>query len=134
LRLDRARYTGMIGDTEATEFPFAITRQDLLRGQERFNIFCSPCHSRIGDGNGIVVQRGFRKAANYHTDKLRNAPAGHFFDVMSNGFGAMPSYAYRIEPDDRWRIIAYIRALQLSQNAKLADVPAESRTSLESAQ
>jgi hypothetical protein len=112
-------------------FPFSITRADLLRGQDRFNIFCSPCHSRIGDGNGMIVRRGFRKAASYHTEKLLKAPVGHFFDVATNGFGAMPSYASRIPVDDRWRIIAYIRVLQYSENASLDEVPPDKRTELD---
>ena len=131
LRIDKARYTGKDNGMDITEFPFPITRADLLRGQERFNIYCSPCHSRAGDGNGMVVRRGFRQAASYHTPKLINAPVGHFFDVMTNGFGAMPSYASRVEPDDRWRIAAYIRVLQLSQNARLKDVPTDRRVALE---
>jgi hypothetical protein len=131
LRIDKARYTGKENGMDVTEFPFPITRADLLRGQERFNIYCSPCHSRAGDGNGMVVRRGFRQAASYHTAKLINAPVGHFFDVMTNGFGAMPSYASRVEPDDRWRIAAYIRVLQLSQNARLEDVPMDRRVALE---
>jgi len=131
LRIDKARYTGKEDGMDVTEFPFPITRADLLRGQARFNIYCSPCHSRIGDGNGMVVRRGFRQAASYHTEKLIKAPVGHFFDVMTNGFGAMPSYASRVEPDDRWRIAAYIRVLQLSENAKIDDVPADQRAVLE---
>ena len=127
LRIDTARYTGKVGDEDIDFFPFPITRADLERGQERFNIFCSPCHSRIGDGNGMIVRRGFRQAASYHSDKLIKAPVGHFFDVMTNGFGAMPSYASRVDPDDRWRIAAYIRVLQLSENSTMADVPAEKR-------
>jgi cytochrome c len=134
LRLDQARYTGKVDGEEVSEFPFTITRADLVRGQERFNIYCSPCHSRIGDGNGMVVRRGFRQAASYHTPKLLKAPVGHFFDVMTNGFGAMPSYASRVETDDRWRIAAYIRVLQLSENATIGDVPADQRARLESAQ
>jgi len=131
LRIDSARYTGKVSGEDVTDFPFTITRADLLRGQERFNIFCSPCHSRTGDGNGMVVRRGFRKAASYHTPKLRAAPVGHFFDVITNGFGAMPNYASRVEPDDRWRIAAYIRALQLSENAKLADLSLDQLQQLE---
>jgi mono/diheme cytochrome c family protein len=98
-------------------FPFAITSKDLERGQERFNIFCSACHGVTGYGDGIVARRGFNKPApaNYHQDRLRQAPVGHFFDVMTNGWGAMPSYASQVPVEDRWRIIAYIRALQLSQ-------------------
>ena len=131
LHIDKARYTGKIGDAEVENFPFPITKADVVRGQERFNIYCSPCHSRIGDGNGMVVRRGFRQAASYHTEKLRSAPVGHFFDVITNGFGAMPSYASRVEPDDRWRIAAYIRVLQLSENASIEDVPPDKRAELE---
>ncbi|HEY1754943.1 MAG TPA: cytochrome c [Bryobacteraceae bacterium] len=131
LRIDTALYTGKVGDTDVDTFPFAITRADLLRGQERFNIYCSPCHSRIGDGNGMVVRRGFRQAADYHSDKLMKAPVGHFVDVMTNGFGAMPSYASRVPPEDRWRIAAYIRVLQLSENASVDDAPAADRAALE---
>ncbi len=133
LHIDSARYTGKVDGQEVDTFPFPITRQDLERGQQRFNIYCSPCHSRIGDGNGMVVRRGFRQAASYHTERLIKAPIGHFFDVITNGFGAMPSYASRVESDDRWRIAAYIRVLQLSQNASIEDVPADQRTGLESA-
>ena len=131
LRIDQARYTGKIDEREIDYFPFPITRADLERGQERFNVFCSPCHSRMGDGNGMVVRRGFRQAASYHTPRLIKAPVGHFFNVMTNGYGAMPSYGSRIEPDDRWRIAAYVRVLQLSQNASLDDVPAEQRGELD---
>src|SRR5579871_2530893 len=131
LRIDQARYAGKLNDQEIDYFPFPITRSDLERGQERFNIYCSPCHSRIGDGSGMVVRRGFRQAASYHTEKLIKAPVGHFFDVMTNGFGAMPSYASRIEPDDRWRIAAYVRVLQFSQNASLDDVPSDMRGELD---
>jgi len=131
LRIDQARYAGKLNDQEIDYFPFPITRSDLERGQERFNIYCSPCHSRIGDGSGMVVRRGFRQAASYHTEKLIKAPVGHFFDVMTNGFGAMPSYASRIEPDDRWRIAAYVRVLQFSQNASLDDVPSDMRPQMD---
>lgn len=128
---DEARYTGKVNGQDVDTFPFPITKADLERGQERFNIFCSPCHSRLGDGNGLVPLRGFKHPPSYHIDRLRKAPVGHFFDVMTNGFGAMPRYGYRIPPDDRWRIIAYIRALQLSQGATLADVPPAERAQLE---
>lgn len=131
LRIDEARYTGKVNGEDVDYFPFPITRDDVLRGRERFNIYCSPCHSRLGDGNGMIVRRGFRKAGDYHTEKLLKAPVGHFFDVMTNGFGAMPSYASRVEPDDRWRIASYIRVLQLSENATISDVPAEERPKLE---
>lgn len=131
LRIDGARYTGKVDGKDVEAFPFQITRADLDRGRERFDIYCSPCHSRVGDGNGMVVRRGFRQAANYHTAKLINAPVGHFFDVMTNGFGAMPRYASRIVPDDRWRIAAYIRVLQFSQNATMADVAADQRAEVD---
>jgi len=109
------------------EFPMPLTAADLDRGQERFNIYCAVCHGRLGDGAGMIVRRGFRKPPSFHDERLRNAPVGYFFDVQTNGFGAMPDYASQIPPDDRWRIIAYIRALQLSQRAALADLPPEER-------
>ncbi len=108
---------------DVNEFPFPITREILDRGQERYNIYCSPCHGVMGDGKGMVVLRGFRPPPTYHQDRLRTAPLGHFFDVITNGFGTMPDYSMQIPPHERWAIIAYIRALQLSQNAQLADVP-----------
>ena len=117
-----------------TEFPMPITAADLDRGQERFNIYCSVCHGRLGDGSGMIVKRGFRKPPSFHDDRLRTAPIGYFFDVETNGFGAMPDYASQIPPEDRWRIIAYIRALQLSQRGTLADVPASERDKLNGAQ
>jgi mono/diheme cytochrome c family protein len=127
LRIDEARYTGKIAGEDIDQFPIPIARPDIDRGQSRFNIYCTPCHGRLGDGNGMVVLRGYRQAASYYTDKLMKAPVGHFFDVITNGFGAMPSYASRVQPDDRWRIIAYIRALQLSESAGINDVPADQR-------
>src|SRR3954470_24601762 len=116
LHEDEALYTGKAGGEIATTFPFAITRADLDRGQERFNIYCAPCHGRTGEGNGMVVQRGYRQPPSYHIDRLRQADPGHFFDVMTNGFGAMPDYRAQIAPRDRWSIVAYIRALQLSEH------------------
>jgi mono/diheme cytochrome c family protein len=113
-----------------TEFPMPITAADLDRGQERFNIYCAVCHGRLGDGEGMIVKRGFRKPPSFHDERLRNAPIGYIFDVETNGFGAMPDYASQVPPDDRWRIIAYIRALQLSQRGTLADVPANEREKL----
>lgn len=110
--------------------PLPSTMDMLKRGQERFNIFCSPCHSEAGDGDGMVVRRGFPSPPSYHTDKLRYAPDAHFFSVITNGYGAMYSYADRIGAPDRWAIVAYIRALQLSQNARLADVPEAERAQL----
>lgn len=131
LTLDEARFTGKVNGVDVDTFPFPITRADLDRGQQRFNIYCAPCHSRVGDGQGMIVRRGFRTAANYHTDRLKKAPVGHFFDVITNGFGAMASYAARVPVDDRWRIIAYIRVLQFSQSAPVADVPADQRGALD---
>jgi mono/diheme cytochrome c family protein len=122
---DTMRETGRVNDQPATEFPFPITRADLDRGQERFNIFCAPCHGRQGDGNGMVVQRGYRQPTSYHDDRLRQAAPGYFFDVMTNGFATMPAYRAQVSPDDRWRIAAYIRALQLSHQGTTADVPAD---------
>jgi hypothetical protein len=108
-----------------------IDRELLERGRERFEIFCSPCHDRVGGGNGMVVQRGFRRPSSFHIERLRESPPGYFFDVITNGYGSMSSYATMVPVDDRWAIIAYIRALQLSQNATLDDVPPEERTTLE---
>ena len=122
---NRVLHTGIENDAPVTVFPFEITRADLDRGQERYNIYCSPCHSRIGDGLGMVVQRGYRQATSFHLDRMREAPVGYFFDVMTNGFGAMADYKAQIAVEDRWRIAAYIRALQLSHQATTADVPAD---------
>ncbi|MCA1555761.1 MAG: cytochrome c [Acidobacteria bacterium] len=105
------------------EFPFAITAQDLDRGQERFGIYCSMCHGATGFGDGMIVRRGFRRPPSLHDDRLRGETLGHFFDVITNGWGAMPDYAQQIPVEDRWKIIAYIRALQLSQNTPVAEVP-----------
>jgi mono/diheme cytochrome c family protein len=125
LREDAALYTAKIDNQPVDAFPFAITAADLDRGQDRFNIYCSPCHGRTGVGNGMVVQRGFRQATSLHADRLRQMPVGYFFDVITNGFGVMPDYRAQVSPEDRWRIVAYVRALQLSRSATAADVPAE---------
>ncbi len=124
LHEDAYFYTGKIGNNPGDYMPFAVSDEVLARGRERFNIYCAPCHSQLGDGNGVIVQRGYRRPPSYHIARLRNAPLGYFFDVMTNGFGAMPDYAAQISPRDRWNIVAYIRALQLSENATAADVPA----------
>lgn len=124
-RIGTLRYTGKINGELADVFPFPITAADMRRGQERYNIYCSVCHGRLGDGLGMIVQRGFKQPPSFHELRLRQAPAGHFYDVISHGFGTMYSYAARVNSDDRWRIAAYIRALQLSQNAQTADVPAD---------
>jgi mono/diheme cytochrome c family protein len=123
LHEDTYFYTGKVGTSPGDYMPFPVSEDVLARGRERFDIYCSPCHSRLGDGNGMIVQRGFRSPPSYHTERLRKAPLGYFFDVMTNGFGAMPEYASQIPPRDRWAIVSYIRALQLSQNATSADVP-----------
>ncbi|HSB78094.1 MAG TPA: cytochrome c [Candidatus Methylomirabilis sp.] len=131
LNADERFYTGKSGGALVDRLPIPVTLELLERGQDRFNIFCAPCHDRTGSGQGMIVRRGYRQPASYHIDRLRQAPVGHFFDVMTNGFGAMPDYAAQIPPGDRWAIAAYIRALQLSQNASLADVPPAERQKLE---
>jgi len=127
---DPLLFTGKVNGADATMFPFAIDEKVMARGQERFNIYCSPCHGRTGRGDGMVVRRGYRQPPTYHQDRLRDAPVGHFFDVMTNGFGAMPDYAAQVAPADRWAIAAYIRALQLSEHARLDDVPQGERSRL----
>ena len=153
LRTDRLLYEGRVGPSTpqaqavqaksgsapeqpvfdpsyATVFPMPVTREVLERGHQRFNIFCSPCHSYTGDGRGMIVQRGLTPPPSFHTDRLRAAPVGYFFDVITNGFGSMYSYAARVPVDDRWAIIAYIRALQASQNVSIQDLPPEARAKL----
>jgi mono/diheme cytochrome c family protein len=117
----------------ADDLPVPITRELLQRGQERYNIYCSPCHDRTGSGQGLIVQRGFRRAQSFHQQRLREAPPGYFFEVISRGFGPMPSYAAQIKPPDRWAIIAYIRALQLSRHVSSAELPAADREKLKAA-
>lgn len=117
----------------ATDFPFPITREVLSVGQQRFNQFCSPCHGLAGYGDGMIVQRGFPAPPSFHTQRLRDVPPGYIVGVITNGFGRMYSYASRVSPRDRWAIVAYIRALQLSQNATLQDVPPEERQRLQGA-
>ena len=119
--------TGLVDGAEADGLPFKVTPAVLERGQERFNVYCTPCHSRVGNGKGMIVQRGYYPATSFHSYRLRSAPLGHFFSVITNGYGAMPDYASQIAPQDRWAIVAYIRALQLSQNAAGADVPSGAR-------
>ena len=131
LKEDEHLYSGKIAGQLATEFPMPVTPEVMARGQERFNVFCSPCHSRRGDGTGMIVQRGFRQPPSYHEERLVNAPVGHFFDVMTNGFGAMQDYSAQVPVADRWAIAAYIRALQLSRRGTVNDVPADSREELE---
>jgi mono/diheme cytochrome c family protein len=126
--------TGRVAGQDGDGFPFPVTAAVLNRGQERFNIYCSVCHGRLGDGNGMIPARGYRRPPSFHTDALRTAKTGHFFDVMTNGFGAMPPYAVQVPVEDRWAITAYIRALQLSQHATIADVPADKRATLDAPQ
>jgi len=128
LRADTYFYTGKIGNNPGDVMPFPVTKGVLERGRERYNIFCAPCHSRLGDGNGFIPSRGFaRKPPSFHIARLQQAPVGYFYDVISNGFGIMPDYASQISPQDRWDIVAYIRALQLSQNATVSDVPSRQK-------
>jgi len=130
LRLDELMFTGRENGVVVDKFPFPITQADLDRGRERYNVYCTPCHDYTGSGRGMIVQRGFPQPPSYHIQRLRDAPAGHFYEVITNGFGAMYSYAARVEPADRWRIAAYIRVLQLSRNAKIDDVPESQRQAL----
>jgi mono/diheme cytochrome c family protein len=132
LGADRHFETGMVDGKLATTFPEPVTRELLARGRERFEIFCTPCHGQLGDGQGMVVRRGFKQPSSFHVDRLRGAPPGYFFDVMSNGFGVMSSYASQVPPADRWAIAAYIRALQRSQRATVADLPPDEQARLES--
>jgi len=128
---DTELYKGKTASGALVEaFPIAVTSELVKRGQERFDIYCSPCHDRTGGGNGIVARRGFQHPPSYHIERLRKAPPGHFFDVMTNGFGAMQDYAAQVAPADRWAIVAYIRALQRSQGATLADVPPDEQAKL----
>lgn len=123
-RADTYFYTGKIGSEDGNYMPFPVTAEMMQRGQQRFNIYCSPCHGETGNGDGMIVQRGLKRPPSYHTERLRKAPIGYFFDVMTNGFGVMLDYSQQISPQDRWAIAAYIRALQLSQGATRGDVPA----------
>jgi mono/diheme cytochrome c family protein len=128
---DPAYYTGKVGDLLVDKIPVKIDLATLGSGRERFNIYCAPCHSRAGDGRGMIVRRGFPPPPRFDEQRLLDAPAGHFFNVITNGYGAMYSYASRIPVDDRWAIVAYIRALQLSQHATIDDVPPKDRPRLE---
>ncbi len=124
LRSDTYFHTGLINGKEGEGLPFPATMKVLERGQERYNIYCAPCHSRVGNGDGMIVQRGYAQAANFQADRLRQATLGHLFRVMTDGYGSMPDYAAQMSPADRWATAAYIRALQLSQRAQRSDVPA----------
>ena len=133
LRNDKLFYTGRTPTDEfVTELPVELDHELLNRGQSRFNAYCSPCHGRVGDGDGMVVQRGFKHPKSFHEARLRESPVGYFFHVITNGFGEMSSYAAQIPPDDRWAVVAYIRALQLSQNVPVEDLAAEAIAKIES--
>jgi mono/diheme cytochrome c family protein len=126
---DTEFYTGKDAAGKDVEvFPIAIDKAVIVRGQQRYEVFCSPCHGRIGNGLGMIVRRGFKQPPSYHTDRLRDAPVGHLYDVISNGYGAMLNYATQVQPHDRWAIVAYVRALQYSENANINDLPAEARS------
>jgi mono/diheme cytochrome c family protein len=132
LREDAYLYTGKIGNADGDYMPFPVTADVLTRGRDRFNVYCTPCHGRVGDGNGFIPSRGLKRPPSYHIERLRKAPLGYFFDVMTNGFGVMQDYSAQVAPQDRWAIVAYIRALQLSQNAPAADIPGGQKVPSES--
>ena len=130
LRIDEHLYTGMVNGVLVDSFPFPVTQKVLERGRERYNIYCTPCHGYTGEGRGMIVQRGFPQPPSYHIDRLRQAPVGYLYGVITHGYGAMYSYAARISPEDRWAVVAYVRALQMSQHATINDVPDPERAKL----
>jgi mono/diheme cytochrome c family protein len=132
LRADTLLYEGKVSGQLASVFPFEITPAVMARGQERFNIFCSACHGLTGQGDGMIVRRGYRRPTSFHDERLRQVPPGYVYDVITHGFGAMPDYASQIPVEDRWAIAAYLKALQRSQHATMTDVPAAERAGLES--
>jgi mono/diheme cytochrome c family protein len=127
---DPALETGKTGTAFVAAVPVPIDLKLLKRGEQRYRIYCSPCHGQVGRGDGMVVRRGYRPPPSFHLDRLRAQPAGYFFDVITAGFGAMPDYAAQVSVPDRWAIVAYVRALQLSENARLEDVPDDRRAEL----
>jgi mono/diheme cytochrome c family protein len=131
LREDELLYTGKVAGKPATAFPFPVTAEVLERGRERFDIYCTPCHGPLGRGDGLIVQRGYKRPPSFHIPLLRQATPGYLFDVITSGFGAMADYSAQVAVRDRWAIVAYIRALQLSQHATLDDVPPAKRGELE---
>jgi len=131
LKDDDVFYTGMQNGAPVEKIPMPLTDAVVQRGQERYNIYCSPCHGVAGDGDGMIVKRGYKKPPSYHDPRLRNERAGYFFDVMTRGFGQMPDYAAQVSPKDRWAIVAYVRALQLSQHATVGDLTAREKDRLE---
>jgi mono/diheme cytochrome c family protein len=130
LQDDAAFFTGKNGVADANALPFTLTADVLDRGEQRFNIYCSPCHGLTGAGDGMIVRRGYRQPPSYHTDRLQQMALGHFYDVITNGFGAMPDYKAQISPRDRWAIAAYVRVLQLSQHTNAAELTPEERQKL----
>lgn len=130
LNEDSYFYTGKINGKVGDVFPFPVTMAVMERGHERYDIYCSPCHSRVGDGEGMIVKRGYRRAINFHDPRIQAETVGHYFDIISHGYGAMPDYAAQIAPADRWAIAAYIRALQYAQNGTMADIPSDRRGEL----
>lgn len=129
LNEDTAFYEGKdAAGKDVEEFPIAVDKAVIVRGEQRFDVYCAPCHGRIGNGLGMIVRRGFKQPPSYHIDRLRTAPVGHYYDVISNGYGAMLNYAAQLQPRDRWAVIAYIRALQYSENANINDLPQEARS------
>ena len=131
MNMDELLYRGTVEGRTADVFPFPVTLEVIKHGQDRFNTFCSPCHSRLGDGNGMIVRRGFPKPNSFHSDSVRTKPVGYYFDVITNGFGRMYSYAPSVPVEDRWAIVAYIRALQLSQHVRLTELSSEEQLRIE---
>jgi mono/diheme cytochrome c family protein len=131
LQLNDAFYTGKIADRLIDFIPIQITEENLMRGKERFNIYCSVCHGQTGEGNGMIVQRGFPPPPTFHSERLRSVPNGHIYDVITHGYGVMYSYASRINPNDRWCIVAYLRVLQLSHNVSIKDLSSEEQKELD---
>ncbi len=127
---DQYFLTGKINGQPGDKFPLPVTKEVLARGHERYTIYCTPCHSRTGDGDGMIPSRGLKRPPSFHDARLKKEPIGYFYDVMTNGFGAMLNYSAQVKPEDRWAIAAYIRALQLSQDAKLSDVPENERKNI----
>jgi mono/diheme cytochrome c family protein len=132
LRDDQRFYTGKDGTALVADIPVSVTKALMLRGQDRFNVYCSPCHGRTGEGNGMIVQRGLKQPPSFHVERLRAQPDGYFFDVMTNGFGAMQDYSAQIAPAERWAVVAYVRALQYSRRVNAADLPEAERAKIES--
>jgi mono/diheme cytochrome c family protein len=133
LKDDTRFHTGMVNNRPITEMPVPVTAELLKRGQERFNIYCVPCHDATGSGEGMIVRRGMKRPTSYHTERLRTAPVGYFYDVITNGYGAMYDYSAQIEPADRWAIVAYIRVLQRAQSGTINDVPPDQVSSIKPA-